>query len=62
VSPICTNGTGGACAQTVCGCDGKVLIGCGLFPEPFAYTIPLNSFDGADPAGMTCDPTANVGH
>src|SRR5579863_8368189 len=27
-SPICTNGSGGACAQAVCGCDGKVLIGC----------------------------------
>jgi len=62
VSPICTNGTGGACAQAVCGCDGKVLIGCGLFSEPFAYVIPLNSFDGAEPAGMTCDPTADAGH
>ena len=61
VSPICTNGSGGACAQAVCGCDGKVLIGCGLFAEPFAYTIPLNSFDGAEPAGMTCDP-ASGGH
>ena len=59
-SPICTNGSGGACGGTACGCDGKVIFGCGLFSEPFAYTIPLSSFDGADPSGMTCDPAAGA--
>ena len=62
VSPICTNGSGGACGGTACGCDGKVIFGCGLFSEPFAYAIPLSSFDGAMPAGMTCDPTVDAGH
>ncbi len=61
VAPICTNGSGGACAGAACGCDGKVIFGCGLFSEPFAYTIPLSSFDGAEPAGMACDPTADAG-
>lgn len=56
VSPICTNGTGGACYQQVCGCSGTVMAGCGLFPEPYAYVIT------ADDAGATCDPSAGPGH
>jgi hypothetical protein len=50
---ICTNGTGGACFDRVCGCDGHVETGCGLYPAPFAYALT-----SGDDAGDTCDPTA----
>jgi hypothetical protein len=55
---VCTNGTGGACFQRACGCDGHLLIGCGLFPAPYSYVFPSNfSSDGGD----MCDPTADAG-
>jgi hypothetical protein len=59
VSPICTNGTGGACYQVVCSCTGKVMSGCGLFPEAYAYVF-TGDFEGSPPD--TCDPTADAGH
>ena len=62
-SPTCDNGRGGACGGLpACGCDGKVTIACGGYPEPFAYKIPLSSVDGSDLFGSTCDPSADAGH
>jgi hypothetical protein len=61
-SPTCDNGTGGACFSLACGCNGKVLTGCGAYPEPFAYTIPVGSVDASDPAALSCDPNADAGH
>lgn len=58
VRPICTNGTGGACFQRACGCDGHVLTGCGLFPVPYSRVLPANF---SSDAGDTCDPTADAG-
>jgi hypothetical protein len=53
---VCTNGTGGACFALVCGCDGHVESGCGLYPAPYAYAIPGGfSYDGGD----MCDPSAS---
>jgi hypothetical protein len=62
VSPTCDNGSGGACFSLACGCNGKVLTGCGLYSEPFAYTIPVGSVDASDPSALTCDPNADAGH
>ena len=61
-SPTCDDGTGGACLTFACGCNGIVLTGCGDYSEPFAYTIPVSSLDGSDPAGLSCDPNADAGH
>jgi hypothetical protein len=61
-SPICDNGTGGACFSLACGCDGKVLTGCGVYSAPWAYTIPVTSVDASDPSALTCDPNADAGH
>ncbi len=57
--PVCTNGSGGACAgRSACGCDGHIWGGCGLYSAPYAYLLPANfSSDGGD----TCDPTADAG-
>ena len=60
-SPTCDNGTGGACFTLACGCNGKVLTGCGEYSEPFAYTIPLSSVDASDPSALSCDPNADAG-
>jgi hypothetical protein len=57
-SPTCDDGTGGACFTLACGCNGKVLVGCGDYSEPFAYTIPVSSVDASDPAALSCDPDA----
>ena len=61
-SPTCDNGSGGACFGLACGCNGKVLTGCGSFSEPFAYTIPVSSVDASDPSKLSCEPTADAGH
>jgi len=58
VRPICTNGSGGTCFQRVCGCDGHVLTGCGLFPVKYAHVLPTNV---SSDAGDMCDPTADAG-
>lgn len=56
-SPRCT-GVGGSCYSLACGCNGKIIVGCGPeFPEPYAYSIPLK-LDGGDMAGLACDPNA----
>lgn len=56
---VCTDGWGGSCAgPPACGCDGRVLGGCYIFSEPFAYMFTRNfSLDG----GNTCDPAADGG-
>ncbi|HET7539072.1 MAG TPA: cytochrome c [Polyangiaceae bacterium] len=37
-APVCWDGVGGACASTVCGCDGQTHpAGCGTSDIPFAY-------------------------
>lgn len=56
--PTCDNGTGGACLTLACGCNGKIISGCGDYSEPFAYTIRVSSVDASD---LTCDPTADAG-
>lgn len=57
--PVCTSGTGGACAgPDVCTCDGRVIGGCNTYAAPFAYFFSGNfPLDG----GNTCDPTADAG-
>jgi hypothetical protein len=61
VSPRCT-GVGGACYSLACGCNGKIITGCGdEFALPYAYTILPVTFDGGDSAGMTCDPDSDAG-
>jgi hypothetical protein len=61
-SPTCDNGTGGACFTLACGCDGKVLVGCRAYSEPFAYSIPLSSVDASDPSALSCDPNSDAGN
>jgi len=57
VAPQCTDGTGGACANLACGCDGYVTQGCGHeFPKSYAWVFPGGAFQSD--AGLTCDPTA----
>lgn len=57
VAPQCTDGTGGACANLACGCDGYVTSGCGHeFPKSYAWVFPGSAF--ASDAGLTCDPSA----
>jgi hypothetical protein len=49
--PVCSDGSGGACASTVCGCDGQVRSdGCYISNAPFAY------FQNQGRSGGTCDP------
>lgn len=61
-APTCDDGTGGACFSLACGCDGRVLTGCGAYSAPFAYTIPVSSVDASDPSALRCDPNADAGH
>jgi hypothetical protein len=58
VTPVCTDGAGGACYGLACGCNGYVLTGCGHeFPASYAYLLPVTA---AKPdGGWTCDPTAS---
>jgi hypothetical protein len=65
VSPRCT-GAGGSCATLACGCDGKIIVGCGPeFATPYAYTVPMSldggDLVGGDMVGQTCDPTSDAG-
>ncbi len=57
-------GTMGGCADYACGCDGKVILGCTGFFEPYAYAYRCSSSVpcGGEPAptvhsGDPCDPT-----
>lgn len=59
-SPTCDNGTGGDCFSLACGCNGKVLAGCGQYSDPFAYTIPVTAVDASNPAELSCDPDAGA--
>jgi hypothetical protein len=66
VAPRCT-GAGGACLSFACGCDGRILTGCGNeFAAPYAYTFPVSeqTLDGGLLSGTqtTCDPTSDAGH
>jgi hypothetical protein len=54
--PVCSDGSGGACASTVCGCDGQVRRDrCYSSTAPFAY------FEKGGPSGATCDPDSMGG-
>ena len=49
--PVCSDGSGGACASTVCGCDGHVRSdGCYSSKAPFAH------FQNGGRSGDSCDP------
>ncbi len=51
--PACGSRSQDACASARCGCDGRIVIGCDYFPEPFSHTLPPGSYTHGAPCPTT---------
>ena len=58
--PSCIGGLG-ACAQFACSCEGKLILGCNAFGEPYAYSMNPPSTGQWPEVGTPCDVNGGGG-